>query len=512
MRRASSEPCSGSLETQADVPYILAIDQGTSSTKTVVFDAGGAITASASVGLECSFPRPGFVEQDPEAIYRSVIESVRRCLESFKEHDGDPADIASCGISNQRETFLLWNKDGKPLGDAVSWQCERSAEICSRLRAGALGEEVSRRTGLLITPYFSATKLLWLLENDAEIRRAVRRGGVRFGTIDTWLLWCLTRGSTYATDHTNASRTLLFNIDDLNWDEHLRETWNISELMLPSSHPSVHPYGETDFEGAFPGRIRIDAMIGDSHAAAFGERCFTPGMVKATMGTGSSLLMEVGETRCQARAGIVSTICWSLPGNVHYALEGIIVSCGATIAWLRDQLGLIADSAETEAVASSVPDNGGVYLVPAFSGLGSPRWKSNLRASILGLTFSSGRAHVVRAALESIPYQIADVLAAMQEASGMKPVELRVDGGMTTNTLVMQLLADVADVPVVNVGFPEVSALGAAMLAGLGAGLYRSLDELPPLPSTVLRYRAGPGASRAREDYAEWGRVLARLP
>jgi len=492
--------------------HLLAIDQGTSATKTVVFDVQGRIAASATQQVDCSFPRPGFVEQDPNAVYRSVIESVRRCMAIFKERGGDPADIASCGISNQRETFLLWDQRGMPLGNAVSWQCERSADICAQLRTGALGEEVSRRTGLLITPYFSATKLLWLLENDAETRRAVRSGGVRFGTVDTWLLWCLTRGGSYATDYTNASRTLLFNIDGLDWDEHLRATWDISDLLLPPCHSSVHPYGETDFDGAIPGKVRIDAMIGDSHAAAFGERCFTPGMVKATMGTGSSLLMDVGETRCPARSGIVSTICWSVPGSVHYALEGIIVSCGATVAWLRDRLGLVAESTDTEALAVSVPDNGGVYLVPAFSGLGSPRWKSNLRASIVGLTFASGRAHVVRAALESIPYQIADVLAAMQEAGGMKPVELRVDGGMTTNRFVMQLLADVAAVPVVNVGFPEVSALGAAMLAGLGAGVYRSLDDLPKLPSTALRYCAGPGAARARDDYREWGRILERLP
>jgi glycerol kinase len=494
------------------VPHILAIDQGTSGTKTVVFDDQGKIAATGTWELACSFPRPGFVEQDPTALYQSVIESVRRCVAAFRDRGGDPADIASCGISNQRETFLLWDARGRPLCNAVSWQCERSADICARIRSAAFSEEISRRTGLLITPYFSGTKLLWLIENDAALRRAVHSGAVRFGTVDTWLLWCLTHGASYATDYTNASRTLLFNTGTLDWDEHILTTGDLTGLVLPPCRPSVYAYGETDFDGTFPRKVRIDAMIGDSHAAAFGERCFTAGMVKATMGTGSSVLMDVGEARCPASAGIVSTICWSTRESVHYALEGIIVSCGATVAWLRDQLGLVADSADTEAMAASVPDNGGVYLIPAFSGLGSPRWKSNVRASIVGLTFASGRAHVVRAALESIPYQIADVLAAMREAGGARPLELRVDGGMTTNRFVMQLLADLTDVPVVNVGFPEVSALGAAMLAGLGAEIYRSLDELPALPSTALRYTAGPGTPRARDGYGEWGRILARIP
>jgi glycerol kinase len=492
------------------MPYILAVDQGTSATKVVLFDAAGKVAASAARELSCSFPRPGFVEQDPNSLYRSVVEAVRRCVAGFRESGGAVDEIATIAISNQRETFLLWDKQGIPLCNAVSWQCERSAEICARHHGGGQAQEVTRRTGLLVVPYFSATKLLWLVENDPEIRRAVRGGGARFGTVDTWLLWRLTGGASYATDYTNASRTLLFNIDALDWDEQLRATWDVAELMLPSCHPSVHPYGETDFEGALPRKVRIDAMIGDSHAASFGERCFKPGMVKATMGTGSSLLMDVGETRLSARAGIVSTINWSTAESVHYALEGIIISCGATIAWMRTQLGIIGDSADTEAIAESVPDSGGVFIIPAFSGLGSPRWKSNVRASIVGLSFASGRAHIVRAALESIPYQVAEVLAAMTEAGGMKPTELRVDGGLTVNRFVMQLLADTTGVPVTSFGLPEVSALGAAMLAGLGGRLFRSLDELPPLPPTLRRYGAGPGADRARQQFGEWLQFVAR--
>lgn len=492
------------------MPLLLAIDQGTSATKVVIFRDDGTVAASAAVEVACTCPRPGFVEQDPEALSRSVIEAVRRCIAALTDRGGAAADIVSCGISNQRETFLLWDEKGVPLGNAVSWQCERSAAACARLRGGELAGEVTSRTGLLLVPYFSGTKLLWLMENDPAIRAAARAGHVRFGTIDTWLLWRLTGGSAHATDFTNASRTLLFNVDDLAWDPRLCEAWKAADLVLPSCRPSVHPFGETDFEGTLPRRVRIDAMIGDSHAAAFGERCFSPGMVKATLGTGSSLLMDVGERRLPARNGNVSTINWSTATTVHFALEGIIVSCGATIAWMRAQLGLLGDSAEAEALAASVADNGGVYLVPAFSGLGSPRWKSSVRASIVGLTFASTRAHLVRAALESIPFQVAEVLSCMAEAGATRPAELRADGGLSANRFVMQLLADTAGLPVTSFGLPEVSALGAAMLAGLGAGIYGSLDALPPLPRAPRRYEPGPGAEAAHRELDAWLHHVAR--
>jgi len=486
------------------MPCLLAIDQGSSATKAVIFHADGSVAASAAQEVSCRYPRPGFVEQDPEAIYLSVLESIRRCVAAFTGAGGRAPDIASCGISNQRETFLLWDGTGAPLCDAVSWQCERSASICAAMRDGARAAEVSRRTGLPIVPYFSGTKLLWLLRNEAAVRHAVHGGRARFGTIDTWLLWRLTNGAAYATDYTNASRTLLFDIDHLSWDDRLRDAWEAADLVLPTCFHSVHPFGETDFEGILPRKVRVDAMIGDSHAASFGERCIAPGMVKVTLGTGSSLLMDTGDERLGARDGIVSTINWSTSGRVHYALEGIIVSSGATVAWMRDQLGILETSADAERVATSVPDNGGVYVIPGFSGLGSPRWRSGVRASIVGLSFASTRAHVVRAALESVPFQIAEVLAAMARHGGARPVELRVDGGLTTNRFVLQLLADVAGIPVTSYGVSDVSALGAAMLAGLGAGLYASPDSLPPPAGSPPRYAPGPGAAAARRELSAW--------
>ena len=487
---------------------ILAIDQGSSATKVIVFRQDGTIAASAVREVSCLFPRPGIVEQDPQALYGSVIEAVRKCLSAFETDGGSLSEIASCGISNQRETFLLWDAAGTPLCRAVSWQCERSADICAEIRCGPLAQEVMERTGLLPVPYFSGTKLLWLLRNEPTVREAVSGGRARFGTIDTWLLWRLTNGEAYATDYTNASRTLLFDIDRLSWDAELRSAWDASDLLLPACHPSVHSFGETDFEGALPRKIPIDALIGDSHAAAFGEGCVAPGMVKATLGTGCSLLMDTGEERRAARVGIVSTINWSTRESVHYALEGIIVSCGATLSWMRDQFGFLDDGADAERIATSVPDNGGVYVIPAFSGLGSPRWRSAIRGSIVGLSFASTRAHAVRAALESIPYQIAEVLSTIARSGGVRPVELRVDGGLTVNRLVLQILADTVGIPVISYGLREASALGAAMLAGLGARLYASLDALPRLSELPRRYEPGPGAAAAKRRFEEWLRYV----
>jgi len=493
------------------VTCVLSVDQGTSATKAVIFDTDGRMVAQASADLQCSYPRPGFVEQDPHAIYASVIEAVRCCVAAFRDQGRDPRDVATCGISNQRETFALWDPDGEPLCPAVSWQCERSAAICERLRATGREPEVSARTGLLVVPYFSATKLLWLMENDAAVRQAVRAGRARFGTVDTWLLWKLTGGRVFATDHTNASRTLLFNLDSLAWDPHLVEQWKLQGLVLPDCRPTVDRYGRTDFDAALPAPIPIDAMVGDSQAAAFGERCFVPGTAKATLGTGTSVVMDAGERRRPAGSGIVATVGWSTRAVTHYALEGIIVSSGATIAWMRDQLGLFSASAETEALAASVADSGGVVVLPAFSGLGSPWWKSGARASISGLTLASRREHVVRAGLESISFQIADVLDAMRRQLGEDLRELRVDGGMTGNRFLLQHLADLLPVPVLSAGMAEVSALGAALLAGIGAGLFRSAAELPPFPGPPRRFTAGPGAAAAKSAYANWRKVVAGL-
>ncbi len=393
------------------------------------------------------------------------------------------------------------------------WQCKRSVEICTRLKASGLGGEVARRTGLIIDPYFSGTKLIWLHENDTRVREAIDAGRALFGTVDTWLLYKLTGGRAYLTDYTNASRTLFFDIDQLQWDQELLRKFDLSKIRLPQPRPSSYPYGLSDFEGLLPKPIPIGAMIGDSHAAAFGEGCFSAGMAKATLGTGCSILLSTGPKRVSSAQGMVTTICWSTSDRVEYALEGIIVTCGATIQWLRDHLGLFAQSKDTEAMALSVPDSGGVVLVPAFSGLGAPHWQMDLKAAILGLTLGCDKNHIVRAALESIAFQIKDVITAMERDSGIPLQQLRVDGGITSNRFVMQFLADLLATEVVNIGIQDVSALGAATMAGLQQGLYSSLDQIAGLPTGRTSYAPGTGSARqkALALHQGWLRALVQL-
>ncbi|MBP8305048.1 MAG: glycerol kinase GlpK [Phycisphaerae bacterium] len=494
-------------------PFILAIDQGTSGTKAVVFDAEGRIRAKATEPLASSFPMPGFVEQDPEGIYQNVLAAARACIEAFQNRGGDPGQIKACGLSNQRETFCLWEESGRPLSKAVVWQCKRSVGICNRLKGSTVEEEVVQRTGLMIDPYFSGTKLIWLYENDPRVREAVDAGRALFGTVDTWLLHRLTQGRSFLTDYTNASRTLLFNIDRLEWDRDLLARFRLQGLRLPEARPSAFPYGASDFEGLLPGPVPISAMIGDSHAAAFGEGCYSPGTAKATLGTGCSILLNTGAQRVPSGHGMVSTICWSTADRVDYALEGIIVTCGATIQWLRDGLGLFAESRDTEAMALSVQDARGVVLVPAFSGLGAPHWRMDLKAAILGLTLGCDKNHLVRAALESIPYQIQDVIAAMEQDSGIRLAELRADGGITSNRFVMQFLADLLGTEVVSIGVQDVSALGAAYMAGLQQGVFRGTDHLAQLHADKTAFRPGPPADRqkAAELHRCWLQAIRQL-
>jgi len=461
--------------------YILAIDQGTSGTKTIIFDDAGKVCAKATEPLKTYYLDNGLVEQDPEEIFQNVLSSVQRCIETFIKSGSSIDDIVTCGISNQRETFVIWNKEGKPFYNAVVWQCKRSISICERLKKQNLQQPIKEKTGLLIDPYFSGTKLIWLNENSEDIRKAINKSGAYFGTIDTWLLYKLTNGKSYLTDHTNASRTLFFNLKGLSWDKELLNVFGLSKLNLPECKPSSHPFGETDFNGIFKKSISISAMIGDSHAAAFGEGCYQPGTAKATMGTGCSILMNIGDGIKYSDNGMVTTICWSMPNKVHYALEGVIVTCGATIEWLKNELGLFADSKQTEAMATSADDNNGVYLIPAFSGLGAPHWDMNRKALISGLTFSTTKNHVVRAALESIPYQIKDVIVAMETDTKIELHQLMVDGGISSNSFVLQFLSDLLNKPVVNLGFPDVSALGAAFLAGLQQKVFKDLDQLSQL-------------------------------
>ena len=484
--------------------YILAIDQGTSGTKSVIFNSRGEIAAKATAPLASYFPQVGFVEQQPEEIYQSVLNSVRVCLQNLTETGGNPKEIVACGISNQRETFIVWDRAGAPLANAVVWQCKRSVEVCERLKNAGIEPEVTSRTGLIIDPYFSGTKLIWLHEHDQRVKDAIDSGNAYFGTVDAWLLFKMTGGQRYATDYTNACRTLFFNINDLCWDAYLLEQFGLSRLNLPEPHPSSYPYGSTDFDGLLSAPIPISAMIGDSHAAAFGEGCFTSGTAKATLGTGSSIMMNTGSQRVNSQTGMVSTICWSAKDRVDYALEGIIVTCGATIVWLRDQLGLFEHSRDTEAIARSVPDNQGVHIVPAFSGMGAPHWKMDAKAAIVGLTFGTNKNHVVRAALESIPFQIKDVIAAMETDSGLKLQALNVDGGITANQFVMQTLTDVLDTPVVNIGIEEVSALGAAYLAGLESGVFVNIEALQALSKNIKRFVPGAEQAKVINEHDAW--------
>jgi len=485
--------------------YILAIDQGTSGTKTVILSTEGEIVQKSTTELKSYFPRSGFVEQDPDEIYQNVLDSVRECVEGFTDR------ITACGISNQRETFLLWDDSGRPLCPAVVWQCKRSIEICERLKDTGIEEEIIKRTGLIVDPYFSGTKLIWLIENDTTVKEAIQSGKALFGTIDSWLLFKLTKGQKYGTDYTNACRTLFFNLDTLQWDDFLVEQFGLERLQLPATLPSSSLFGETDFHGLIPYSVPIMSMIGDSHAAAFGEGCFSAGTAKATLGTGTSILMNTENRRISSKAGMVSTICWSTKNRVDFALEGIIVTTGGTIKWLRDQLELFADSSQTGAMARSLEDNNGVYLIPAFSGLGAPHWKMSAKASIRGLTFDCDKTHIVRAALESIPYQIKDVITVMENDSGIELKSLKVDGAISANGFVVQFLADLLNAPVENVGIQEMSALGAAYLAGLGAGIFADISDIEALRGTPKITKPSSQSAQVDRWYGQWQDEIQRI-
>lgn len=462
--------------------YILAIDQGTSSTKTILFDELGQAVATGSVDLKTNYFDNGFVEQNPEDIYQNVLDSVRLCLNNFINQGLQFTDIVSCGISNQRETFVLWDKDGKALAPAVVWACKRSIDICTDLIEKGQNDFIKQKTGLLLDPYFSGTKLLWLVQNDAELKKKTENGEVYFGTVDCWLLYKLTNGTYFKTDYTNASRTLLFNIHTLKWDTEILEKWGLDNLNLPQACPSSHDFGAFDLNQILNENttvsIPITALIGDSHAATFGEGCFEKGTAKVTLGTGSSIMMNIGSEAVLSNSGMLTTICWSTENRVDYALEGAIVSCGSTIEWLKNELELFSNVAETASMATAIADNAGVYLIPAFSGLGAPHWQMSRKASIEGMTFGTTKNHIVRAVLESIPYQIKDVVEAMAKDMKAPLKSISVNGGLTQNQFVVHYLADLLGIPLNKQQNPNVSALGAAYLSGLKSGVYDSIEQL----------------------------------
>ncbi len=488
--------------------YILALDQGTTSSRAILFDRAARVVAVAQREFRQIFPRPGWVEHDPLEIWESQLAVAREAMAAV----GAKAEqIAAIGITNQRETTLVWDRaTGAPIHNAIVWQCRRSAGLCDALKAGGLEPVVRERTGLVIDAYFSGTKIQWLLESVPGLRARAERGEVCFGTVDTWLTWKLSGGRTWVTDYSNASRTMLFNIHQLTWDAYLCGALGVPERMLPEVRPSSCRYGHTTPD-LFGAEIPLAGIAGDQQASLFGQACFEPGMAKNTYGTGCFLLIHTGDRAVASQAGLLTTIAASpVDGKAEYALEGSIFVAGAAIQWLRDGLQVIADSAESERLAASVPDTGGVYFVPAFVGLGAPHWDMYARGTILGLTRGTTRAHLVRAALEAIAYQSREVLGAALADAGLRLEELRVDGGATANGLLMQFQADVLNTPVVRPVVKETTALGAAYLAGLAVGYWTGREEIARNWAADQRFLPRMDPARREELFAGWQRAVAR--
>nr|WP_294867966.1 glycerol kinase GlpK [uncultured Pseudogulbenkiania sp.] len=480
---------------------LLVIDQGTTSTRAMLFDAGGRVLARAQRELPQHFPQPGWVEHEPEDIWRDTLALAREVL----AHGATPVAL---GLTNQRETTLLWERaSGRVLHRAIVWQDRRTAEHCAALATPDNAALVSAKTGLVLDPYFSASKLAWLLDHVPGARQRAERGELAFGTVDSFLLWRLTEGRVHATDASNAARTLLFNIHTQEWDDELLALFAIPRALLPEVRDNVADYGVTTLFGQ---PLKITALAGDQQAATVGQACFEPGMIKSTYGTGCFLVQNTGSEVLASRHRLLSTVCYRLEGRTTYALEGSIFVAGAALQWLRDAVRLIHSAGESETLARQLADTGGVYLVPAFTGLGAPYWDPLARGAIIGLTRDSGIAHIVRAALESVCYQTRDLMEAMQADGAARPASLRVDGGMVGNDWLMQFLADMLAVPVERAAVSETTALGAAFLAGLGAGVYGSLDELAALWRRQQRFEPGMSEERRAMLYQGWRVAVAR--
>ena len=484
---------------------LLAIDQGTSSSRAIGFSAAGDMLAIEQQSFEQIYPAPGWVEHDPEVIWATALSSSRRVLERLRETGGT---VAAVGITNQRETTVVWDRrSGAPLYNAVVWQDRRTADRCRELNRGNAEEELSRKTGLLLDPYFSATKIAWILDHVSGARDAAKAGHIAFGTIDSFLLWRLSEGRVHATDATNASRTALYDIRQGRWDEALCEMFNVPLSCLPEVRDSAGDFGSTA-KAVLGQSLPIRGVAGDQQAALIGQACFAAGDVKSTYGTGAFLVLNTARDLVASKNRLLGTIAYRLKGEATYALEGSILSAGTAIQWLRDGLGLIARAAEVEALAASVKDSGGVYLVPAFTGLGAPYWDPHARGALLGLTRASSRGEIARAALDSVVYQTYDLLEAMA-ADGLRPATLKVDGGMARNELFMQRLADILGVPILRPKITESTAFGAACLAGLGCGLYGSMQDIAVLAVTDKRYEPAGGERDA--EIAGWHSALERV-
>lgn len=459
------------------MPYLVALDQGTTSSRAVVFDERGGVVAQHGIEFPQIYPKPGWVEHDPMRLLDTQTEALRKAVQTAGiAHE----DILALGLTNQRETTLVWEREtGRPVYNAIVWQCRRTAPYIEKLRDMGLNDTIRQRTGLIPDAYFSATKLAWILD-QLDLRERARAGELCFGTVDTWLAWNLLSGRPHVTDVSNASRTMMLNLHTLDWDQDILDALDIPREMLPTLTDTAGIVGELD--PSILGRpVPLAAMAGDQQAALFGQACFDPGMMKNTYGTGCFLLMNTGEQPAVSRNGLLSTVAWRIGGRVCYALEGSVFVAGAAIQWLRDEMGLIERAADSEALAASIPDSGGVYLVPAFTGLGAPYWDMYSRGTVVGLTRGTGKAHLVRAALEAIAYQSHDLVQAMIGDSGITPAQLRVDGGASANRFLMQFQADVLGISVVRPRVIETTALGAALMAGLAVGLYPSYESITGL-------------------------------
>ena len=491
--------------------YILALDQGTTSSRAILFDKAGGIHGTAQLEFRQYYPKDGWVEHDPNEILRSQKLAITAAMETGEI---TAERIAAIGITNQRETTVVWDKNtGKPIYNAIVWQCRRTADICEKLISAGLSDYVTEHTGLLIDAYFSATKIKWILDNVEGARERAEKGELLFGTIDTWLVWWLTGGRVHATDYSNASRTMLFDIDRLEWDEKIMNALGIPGCMMPEARPSSGDFGTV--APGIPGLealagIPISGVAGDQQAALFGQACFSKGQAKNTYGTGCFLMMNTGEKSMRSRNGLVSTIAWGLDGKVEYALEGSVFNAGSVIKWLRDGLGLIKSAPEVNILAESVEDSGGVILVPAFTGLGAPYWDMYARGTMVGITRATTAAHIARAVLDSIAYQVTDLITAMEDDVGFKLSELRVDGGASVSNILMQTQSDMLGVSINRPAVVETTALGAAYLAGLAVGFWKDLDDIEANRKVERVFSPSISKDERGRLYSEWKRAVER--
>ncbi len=487
--------------------YILSLDQGTTSSRAILFDRNGSIKAVSQQEFDQIFPKPGWVEHNAEQIWDTQLHVAQDVL---TKGGCTSSDIAGIGITNQRETTVVWNrKTGKPIANAIVWQDRRTASFCDELKDRGLAKVFQEKTGLVLDAYFSGTKVRWLLNNVEGARAAAEAGELAFGTIDSWLVWNLTDGQKHITDVSNASRTLLYNIHTGDWDDELLKILDVPRSMLPEVRSSSEVYGETA-NGLFDTSLPVSGIAGDQQAALFGQMCTQEGMVKNTYGTGCFMLMNTGEQAVASKNNLLTTVAWKIGDTTHYALEGSIFIAGAVVQWLRDGLNIIDNAPEVEALAASVPDNGGIYIVPAFAGLGAPHWDQYARGIVAGITRGTTRAHFARAALEGIAYQVADVLDAMEADSGLSLAQMRVDGGAAANNLLMQFQADVLGVPVLRPKVLETTALGAAYLAGLAVGFWESQDEIATQWQIDQTYEPAMDKAEVNKLKAGWQKALKR--